>query len=677
MTIPYHTFAETEQGRAPPRVNGPNSLVLHDRSDAAGIVPLAPELALFAAFALAGCTDAAMPDSNADRALMVTRLIPLRPGQKEMRFSVGNVSRPLWMPGERPTIDLKSGGKIELEVATRKGPGTSSGDLRPGRIELKLTAGTTTRVLAASPVEDALESNAASCARWHSFVIEGVPDAVGEWSCELLIDGRLRDEKSPWLVSNPRFDARTDDRSPPSVLFITVDTLRAEYLGAYGHDRPTSPCIDAFAREGVLFEHAISQASWTLPSYASMLTGLYAEAHGVVHRDHRLNFSHETFVERFAEAQYSTAGFVSGTFTDSFWGFDQGFDSYDDLGMVTDDDAPPIEDPARSESMAPAEKRVTSEDVTAKAMSWLDRNLERRFFLFVHYFDPHSDFVEHPGFSERFAPRPLKSRLLLSQEAPPADLERRAALYEGEIAFTDHSIGRLLEHLKSIGRFDDTIVILCADHGEEFHERGKSGHGHGLFTELVRVPLIVRVPQDRFEPGRVSAPVGNVDLAPTLIELCGLRNLPDCQGESLVPLLSRAQDQRTGPVYSSHFRPFPPAEERLEGGRFPQWQHRIDERPFTLINIDQGPSQRAAFLFDHVQDPAETRNLLPERKNDFGRLNARYQTDRGAMLALRPPVESVSLSREICELLEELGYTNKKGESQDPEPSEETDSRDK
>lgn len=419
---------------------------------------------------------------------------------------------------------------------------------------------------------------------------------------------------------------------PPNVLLVVVDTLRADRLGAYGHDRPTSPRIDAFGAGAVVFEQATSQASWTLPSLATLLTGRSPEVHGAVHRDQRLPAALDTLAERFAAAGYATGAVVSGTFTDATWGFDQGFEAYDDLGGMGGDPA----------GMAAVEARVTSDEVTDRALAWLSAQGDRPFFLLAHYFDPHAEFREHEGIS--FPPRPVPVRLPLTDEPQPADVAERAARYEGEIAFTDGHVGRLLEAVH--GR---TVAVLTADHGEEFHERLRTGHGHGLFTELVHVPLIVRAPG--FQPGRAPTAVGLVDVAPTLAELCGLPPAA-ADGRSLVPVLRDPSVVRGAPVYAAHFPPAPPAAVRTEG-RAPQAAFRVDDDRHALVRVER-PGPPRAWLFDRA-DAEERESVLADGLARVRALEDGYRDARAAFERDRLPVEAIDLG-DLGDALDALGY---------------------
>ena len=445
--------------------------------------------------------------------------------------------------------------------------------------------------------------------------------------------------------SLPRFYTRRDGQVRHSVVWIVLDTVRADYLGCYGHDRPTSPSIDRLAREGLVFERAVSPASWTLPAMASMLTGLYGESHGVLHTEHKLGAEALSFVEVLAGAGYTTGAVVSGTFTDSFWGFDQGFDEYDDLGMVVDDEEGGATDIAAMEQRA--HRRVTSPEVTERALDFLERNQDRRFFLFAHYFDPHQDFVEHAGFSERFGPRPAADARFGRYDPDPAATARLRGLYEGEIAFTDHHIGRLLERLDDAPFAEDVVVVITADHGEEFYERQWLGHGNTLFNELVRVPLVVSVPG--VAGRRVTTPVTTLDLAPTVLELCGL-GAEFGQGQSLVPLFEKEGEARA--VYTSLF----PSLAAEDGELAAQTAFRVDRGDTAAIRDERLVGEAGELFFEWPSDPLQLKNLgrqVPARPRALLEL---YERARPRLVELRTSSERLELSPEILKALRGLGY---------------------
>lgn len=336
----------------------------------------------------------------------------------------------------------------------------------------------------------------------------------------------------------------------PNVVLVVVDTLRADHLGSYGYARAATPRLDAFAASGVRFTGARAASSWTLPSVASILTGRYAVEHGVERLESALNDEQVTVAETFTAAGYETAAFsanISLVIPES--GFAQGFARFDVIEDTLDPNraADPVlvrDGTNRSAQAAPANR------VTDAVLGWFRARTqpERPYFLYVHYFDPHASYTPPPDYAERFgvkADDPLLARgqaiVTFGAKPPPPDqLATLVALYDAEIAFTDHEIGRLLDGLGVPGdHARDTVVVLTADHGEEFGEHGGMLHGRTLFEEMLHVPLVVAgagVPTNRI----VEAPVSLVSIAATLADLAAVPPSPTFGGHSLAPAIHGA-----------------------------------------------------------------------------------------------------------------------------------------
>ncbi|MBL8862771.1 MAG: sulfatase [Planctomycetes bacterium] len=322
------------------------------------------------------------------------------------------------------------------------------------------------------------------------------------------------------------------------MLLVAIDTLRADALGHAGGRAGVSPRLDALAAESVRFQAAFAHAPWTLPSFASLFTSLPPEAHGaggdVSGGWRALEPRFTTLAERFQDAGYATHAIVNVDFLTAPFGTAQGFDTVD-------------------AQVAPDNHGVRrAGPTTDAALAWLDARGAQPSFLFVHYFDPHAEYDPPPAWRARFAldadrdstafrfgsrEHVVRHRLgRMPLDAPT--LARARALYDGEVAYVDHEVGRLLDGLHERGLDARTIVILTSDHGEEFGEHGSWEHGHTHFDELLHVPLLVRAPG--LAPRAVDAPVGLVDLGPTLCTLAGLSVPATFGGRDLAPAL-RAQ----------------------------------------------------------------------------------------------------------------------------------------
>jgi arylsulfatase A-like enzyme len=303
--------------------------------------------------------------------------------------------------------------------------------------------------------------------------------------------------------------------------------LRADRLSCYGHERTTSPNLDRLAAEGYLFLDSSSSSTWTLPSTATMLTGLLPDQHRVQRIPEVLHDDVETVAERLREAGYRTAALTDGGFLNLRWGFTQGFQRYDTTGGEAWD---PTKDVAVIESMA---------------SEWLRENRFEPFFLFVHTYETHQPYTNAEGFADGFLDPDYGGELtetvnpwsLGGKARDSAEVRRAKALYDGEIARADHYIGRLLDLLRRQDRYDNTAILVTSDHGEEFLEHGGIEHATGkVFDENVRVPMIFKPPGGG-DGATVAMPTSSIDLVPTLLELAGLETPTTLTGRSLVGLV--------------------------------------------------------------------------------------------------------------------------------------------
>ena len=341
----------------------------------------------------------------------------------------------------------------------------------------------------------------------------------------------------------------------PNVLLISIDSLRADHLGCYGYGRRTSPRIDALAAEGALFEQAISTTSWTLPAHAALLTGLADSVHGCTDTDKPLVPGRITLAERLAEHGYATAGFFSGPYLHPVFGLSQGFETWVDCTSYAGFNDQRAQETGTIEGpdvWRRANDDVTNPTVLREVAAWLRGSRREPFLAFVHLWDVHFDFVPPPPYDTLFDPdyagemtgRDFFFDPRIAPGMPERDLEHLIALYDGEIAWTDHHVGAILDLLGELGLADDTLVVLTSDHGTAFFEHGQRAHRNGLFDELVHVPLVLRLPGAVPAGARVPDQVSSIDVVPTVLELLGLGVPDDVMGRSLVPALrGEASDQ--------------------------------------------------------------------------------------------------------------------------------------
>ncbi|MDG2333110.1 MAG: sulfatase [Myxococcota bacterium] len=387
----------------------------------------------------------------------------------------------------------------------------------------------------------------------------------------------------------------------PNVVIISMDTTRADHLSAYGYERDTSASLRALAGEGMRFEVAYSPSATTAPSHASLFTGLAPIAHGVVKNGRPLEGDFETLAETLGDEGYETAAVVSSYVLSGRFGFDQGFDHFDADFSQADVVAG---DRLWEGELLSGKFHGRADDTTRRGLQWLDarRHPERPFFLFVHYFDPHTPYLPPEGYEPPFRPG--------AREA--LKLNRTIFLYDTLIAFTDQEIGRLLQGLEARGLEGDTLVIVVGDHGEGLMSHGHMFHGVHIYEEGVRVPLIVRwpgqVPAGVVAPG----PVDLADLAPSVLELAGVSSTTPVQGQSIASFLLGGDDleaERPVHLYRRHY----------EGGDVVDGLYAEGEK-FGLRRgrwkLIEGPEEGTLELFDLETDPGEKDNLVegqPER----------------------------------------------------------------
>lgn len=420
-------------------------------------------------------------------------------------------------------------------------------------------------------------------------------------------------------------------QNPPAnntpVLLITVDTLRADRLGCYGARRVRTPAMDALAARGVRFENALAQVPITLPSHAVILTGTYPMYHGV--RDFTGTGLPPTvglIAEAFQRQGYSTAAFVSAFVLDSTWGLARGFQTYDDHF-----------DPRQFETRNPGNIQRRAEETIDRLLGWLRdrtpgsgrpapqsvlRAPGQPFFVWLHLFDPHSDYNPPEPFRSEYAGR----------------------LYDGEVAYVDSQLARLFSELRKSGLYDRTLIVLLSDHGESLGEHGEDEHGFFVYDSTLRVPLIFKLPSDLGSPRVVPTTVGTIDVAPTLLELLRLRDPlgRQFQGTSLASFVlgKRAAGERA--VYAESYYP------RNSFG----WSalRSLVKRRYHYIEAPRPE------LYDFDADPEEKRNLYEQRSAEAAALRADLLDIERRYTAQAPRPTGPPLAPETLEKLKSLGY---------------------
>lgn len=435
----------------------------------------------------------------------------------------------------------------------------------------------------------------------------------------------------------------------PNVVLVTLDTVRADHCSVYGYSRPTTPGLQSLARAGTTFEAAYAPMATTSPSHATMLTGLHPRSHGVVKNGLVLGATIPTLAEVLRGAGYETAAFVSSYVLNARFGLARGFDRFDDdfTGANASFKSPEWEGMTVEGTF---DRRA--DEVTSKVVAWLEARgtpakgaasapaAVQPLFLWVHYFDPHDPYEPPEPYRTRFAP-----------SAPAADaLARDVAAYDGEIAFTDAELARLVGALDRVLDPRNTLLVVVGDHGEGLMDHGHMHHGLMLFEEAVRVPWLVRWSGQVHAGARVAAPVGLVDLMPTVLALAGGTSAPrPLQGVSLAPVLTRgAPAPEHAVVMERRLYKTSPVDGFTVSG--PKLAIRFG--PWKYI---EAPEEGSRQLFDVARDPAERTDLAqaePARVQDLAERLARWRAATPVGEAMLPALPSEEEQR-----LRALGYT--------------------
>lgn len=327
----------------------------------------------------------------------------------------------------------------------------------------------------------------------------------------------------------------------PNIILIMVDTLRADYVSAYGYPKNLTPHLDRLAADGTRFDKMFAQASWTKPSAATMLTGLYPSTHKAVGKPDMLPDNIDTVAELVQAGGYMTGGVADNINVSPLFGFSQGFDDY---VYLTPDHFFGASDSASkllaysvlrlirarffSGSIYPRHYYQEGRVVNQTSTDWLGKHADDRFFYYIHYMDPHDPYFEHPfngvGIARVQTPSP-----------DPKLAGRLSELYEGEVRYWDEKFGELVAFLKKESLYDNTLILVTADHGEEFYEHGGWWHGTTLYDEQVRVPLVVKWPKSYTGQVPVFEEIARmIDLAPTILEAAGVPIPSNLPGRSLI-----------------------------------------------------------------------------------------------------------------------------------------------
>lgn len=439
-----------------------------------------------------------------------------------------------------------------------------------------------------------------------------------------LLAARWASQSAPQIALKPgRFN----------VVLISLDTTRADHLSCYGYDRPTTPHLDSLADEGLLFEHCVAVSNYTLPTHASMLTGLYAEAHGA-----RLLLPEEcgnfdpgapggvladaciTLAEALSQHGYRTGAVLANHgFLHPRYQLDQGFDHYD----------------ARAGSVHYAYRPAA--EITQEAIAWLQRAPDRPFFLFLNYMDPHHPYNPPPPYAQRFVGgdseawqprseayfREIIVDVTLKGKSIPDELAQWLTdRYDGELAYMDAAVGRLIQWLREQGLYEKTIFLVTSDHGEALGEHSVRGHGFRLYEPELAVPMILKLPGQGHR-GKRRDRVSHVDCTPTILECLGIEMDVPFHGRSMLHV-----DLRD--VFATKHPDVKMSEARVP---LDQIQRAIYRGSLKYLEYSDAPPE----LYDLQRDPYEQRNLASSRPDDVAALSEALRIWIDRIKPLEPP----------------------------------------
>lgn len=435
-----------------------------------------------------------------------------------------------------------------------------------------------------------------------------------------------------------------------NVIVLLVDTLRASKLRLYNpKSRVDSPVLDQLAADGVLFERPQAPENWTKPSVASVLTSLYPSSHHTQSDASKLSESLVLLSEVYQDAGFETASFITNSFVSPEFGFDQGWDLNVNMDYLADGN------------------EGNAENVFEAAGDWLEKNHGERFFLYIQTIDPHAPYDPPPKYIEMYDPKPYEGQidnkktpaLILSVnknavQLTDRDKERLEALHDGEITYHDTELGHFLERIKALGLDRNTIVVVTSDHGEEFGEHGKWGHGHSMYQELLHVPLVFRWPGAIPAGVRLAPVVSIIDIGPTVLEASGVAIPATFEGRSLMGFMRG--DWPRGPYVA--FSEWQRLNRVIRGGDWKLVLHAFYAP--VLYDLRNDPSE--ATQLDGAQHPIAWRYLRTLGGQFMGtpdRVHWLAPTEATAGASARPAEpkeEKREMTPELCRQLVALGY---------------------
>lgn len=419
-----------------------------------------------------------------------------------------------------------------------------------------------------------------------------------------------------------------------NIVLIAADTLRADFLSCYGNKWIETPSVDALAGDGIIFENAVSQASWTLPSHATLMTSRYPLQHGCLSYNNPLSETETTLAEVLKRDGYKTGAFISTFLVSSKFGFNQGFDTFD-------------------EDLDPDYQRPVAK-FHDKTLKWIENNKDENFFLWLHYFEPHYPYLEHSPYTDKYekilngnkkgtfdrSHEWIKETFNKGKDdLNETDINRLKSLYGGEVSYLDGFIGEVIAKLKEEGVYDNTIIVFTSDHGEMLGEQHIIEHGDSLFQPEINVPLIFKIPSAmKVASGRrINSLVELTDVMPTLLGLLDINTDIKMEGKSLYPLFSGDKTVLRKYAFSEVHN----------------YKSIINDRWKLIMSL---PVLDSPMLFNLEDDPGEKKNIYYSEIKKGGAL--RDEMLRRIENLNNPEPEMSKVSSEDEKRLKSLGYIN-------------------
>jgi arylsulfatase A-like enzyme len=565
----------------------------------------------------------------------------------------------------RPVLDLAVGTVEDAPVRFRVSVDPGAGGAKD------LLRRTVTRPLRWEPVPLDLSAWAGRKVTLSLAVEAEQPGAIGFWGAPTVRGLGAMPAAAAGEGALPR---------PQGVILVWMDTLRRDHLGLYGYRRPTTPMLDGLAKEGVVFDDCIGQATWTKVATPSLFTSLYPSAHGVHDFMDRLPSSAHTLAESYREAGYATLSLSSILFTGRFSNLHQGFEEVHEGTSLPDQGS-----------------SKTAREYVDRLLPWLEGHRETPFFVFLHVSDPHDPYKPAPPYDAMWAdasrseeherrgkdlrkkitdpllrnmgsPVPTREDLVKAGFDPEAYVGHDRDWYDGSIRGMDAEMGRLAERLRDLGLDRRTVVVFTGDHGEEFLEHGRMLHGQSVYGELNHMALMFWGPGTIPAGAKVGATVETIDLMPTLLDLSRISMPAGLQGKSLLPLLAGARPAGPGAVHADAgaWTERPAITEKAvtvdNGSPPPRDTEAVSVvfQGYKLIHHTKRPAGGPEFeLFDHRQDPLDRADVSSQHPEVVERLRRELDAWRKSVVAarLKPDAEGAQgLSNEEHERLRALGY---------------------